>query len=74
MWPGPQHSFRRLILELPSFRTLNFSILKGDSGGGGFSQEDDTLLLGIISARLDGQGAVFESVYPHVEWLRIFQN
>lgn len=46
----------------------------GDSGGGGFSQEDDAILVGIISARVDGQAAVFESVYPHVKWLSIFQN
>jgi|GEM_PF-1948358 len=47
---------------------------EGDSGGGGFSQEDDTVLVGIISARLDKQGAVFESVYPHQQWLNTFQN
>jgi hypothetical protein len=46
---------------------------EGDSGGGGFNQEDDTILVGIISAS-GRSGAVFESVYPHVKWLSIFQN
>jgi hypothetical protein len=43
---------------------------EGDSGGGVFSMVDDSVLVGIISSRKDGQGGVFESVYPHLQWLK----
>lgn len=43
---------------------------EGDSGGGVFSKVDDSVLVGIISARRDGKGGVFESVYPHLQWLK----
>ena len=43
---------------------------EGDSGGGVFSMADDSVLLGIISSRIEGRGGVFESVYPHLQWLK----
>lgn len=43
---------------------------EGDSGGGVFSMADDLVLVGIISTRRDSQGGVFESVYPHLQWLK----
>jgi hypothetical protein len=43
---------------------------EGDSGGGVFSMADDTVLVGITSARKDSHGGVFESVYPHLGWLK----
>lgn len=42
---------------------------EGDSGSGVFSMADDSVLVGIISSRREGQGGVFESVYPHLQWL-----
>lgn len=43
---------------------------EGDSGGGVFSMADDSVLVGIISTRRDSRGGVFESVYPHLQWLK----
>ena len=43
---------------------------EGDSGGGVFSMADDSVLIGIISTRRDSHGGVFESVYPHLQWLK----
>jgi hypothetical protein len=43
---------------------------EGDSGGGVFSMADDSVLVGIISMRRDSHGGVFESVYPHLPWLK----
>ncbi len=43
---------------------------EGDSGGGVFSMADDSVLVGIISMRRDSHGGVFESVYPHLQWLK----
>jgi hypothetical protein len=42
---------------------------EGDSGGGVFSKEDDSVLVGIISSRIEDEAGVFESVYPHLQWL-----
>jgi hypothetical protein len=43
---------------------------EGDSGGGVFSLVDDSVLVGIISTRRGSHGGVFESVYPHLQWLK----
>jgi hypothetical protein len=43
---------------------------EGDSGGGVFSMVDDSVLVGITSTRRDSHGGVFESVYPHLQWLK----
>ena len=43
---------------------------EGDSGGGVFSMADDSVLVGIISTRRNSHGGVFESVYPHLPWLK----
>jgi hypothetical protein len=42
---------------------------EGDSGGGVFSKDDTSILVGIISSRIEGEGGVLESVYPHLPWL-----
>lgn len=43
----------------------------GDSGGGCFSQADDTVLVGIASAVWkDGESSIFTSVYPYRQWIR----
>lgn len=46
-------------------------IYPGDSGGGCFSQADDTVLVGIASAVWkDGESSIFTSVYPYRQWIR----
>jgi hypothetical protein len=43
----------------------------GDSGGGGFSKADDSVLVGMISAfARDGESSIFTSVYAYREWLK----
>jgi hypothetical protein len=49
-------------------------IQAGDSGGGGFSKADDTVLLGIVSSSSEQHGSIFESIYPHQKWLEAEMN
>jgi len=46
-------------------------LYSGDSGGGCFSQTDDTVLVGIASAVWkDGESSIFTSVYPYKQWIK----
>ncbi len=65
---------RFTALEQPNDGGTPSRIQAGDSGGGGFSKADDTLLLGIVSARSEERGSIFESVYPYREWLEEEMN
>jgi hypothetical protein len=62
-------STRFSALEQPADGGVPSRIQLGDSGGGGFSKADDTVLLGIVSSSSGGHGSIFESVYPHRKWL-----
>ena len=56
----------RIAASSPEHGTRVFG---GDSGGGGFLQDDDTVLVGIISATSEKHGAILESVHAQLKWL-----
>ena len=65
---------RFAAMEQPNDGGIPSRIQAGDSGGGGFSKADDTVLLGIVSSSSEEHGSILESIYPHRKWLEAEMN